>query len=210
MSSLQSFALIASAHFLALLSPGPDFLLILATSTRHGSRAGVRASAGIALANGVYIAAALAGVSALSQSPALLSALGWGGAAYLAWLGAKLLGAKAGKLSGSSDAAPAADPAAGSAAIRAGFVSGLLNPKNMLFYFSLFSLGAGQDSALVRTGYGLWMFTVVFCWDAWLARTLGRGRLHRWFNAHQRAIERGCGALFVLLAAGLALGARGA
>ncbi|WP_417067021.1 LysE family translocator [Niveibacterium terrae] len=206
MSALQSFILIATAHFLALLSPGPDFLLILATSTRHGSRAGVRASAGIALANGVYIAVALAGVSALARSPALLSALGWGGAAYLAWLGAKLLSAKAADHPASS----AADPAADTAVFRAGFLSGLLNPKNMLFYFSLFSLGAEQGSALTRTGYGLWMFTVVFCWDAWLARSLGRGRLHQWFNARQRKIERGCGALFVLLAAGLALGARGA
>ena len=208
MSSLQSFALIASAHFLALLSPGPDFLLILATSTRHGSRAGVRASAGIALANGVHIAATLAGVSALARSPALLSALGWAGAAYLAWLGVKLLHAKAASRSPESGAE--ADSAADPAAFRAGLISGLLNPKNMLFYFSLFSLGAGQGGALARTGYGLWMVTVVFCWDAWLAHTLGRGRLHQWFNARQRKIERGCGALFVLLAAGLALGARGA
>lgn len=199
MPLFQEFLLIATAHFVALLCPGPDFLLILSTSTRHGSAAGIRASAGIAVANGVYIAAALAGVSALARSPALLSSLTWGGAAYLVWLGWKLLNAKPGR---SAQAAPTAHPAA----FRAGLASGLLNPKNILFYFSLFSLGAGQGRGLIRVGYGLWMFGIVFLWDAWLARTLGHGRLHAWLRDRQRRIERGCGALFLLLAGALATG----
>ena len=133
------------------------------------------------------------------RSPALLSSLTWCGAAYLVWLGGKLLNSKGVQ---AEQALSTNHPAA----FRAGLASGLLNPKNILFYFSLFSLGAEHSSPLTRTGYGLWMFTVVFLWDAWLARSLGHGRLHAWLRARQRRIERGCGALFLLLAGALATG----
>ena len=55
---MQDFLWIAGAHFLALLSPGPDFFLVARSSLAHGWRGATGACIGIALANGVFIAAA--------------------------------------------------------------------------------------------------------------------------------------------------------
>ena len=55
---MQDFLWIAGAHFLALLSPGPDFFLVARSSLAHGLRGATGACIGIALANGVFIAAA--------------------------------------------------------------------------------------------------------------------------------------------------------
>jgi threonine/homoserine/homoserine lactone efflux protein len=50
---MQQFLMIAAAHFLALLSPGPDFFLIARTSLSAGWRVAGGVCLGIAVANGV-------------------------------------------------------------------------------------------------------------------------------------------------------------
>lgn len=52
---MPSFLLIASAHFLALLSPGPDFFLVARSALAAGWRTASGACLGIALANGLFI-----------------------------------------------------------------------------------------------------------------------------------------------------------
>ena len=63
MMGWQHFFLVAGAHFLALLSPGPDFFLVLRSALRQGRRQANAVCVGIALANGVYIALAVTGVA---------------------------------------------------------------------------------------------------------------------------------------------------
>ena len=87
MMGWQQFFLVAGAHFLALLSPGPDFFLVLRSALRQGRRQANAVCVGIALANGVYIALAVTGVALLQPGSAAFEALRWGGCAYLAWLG---------------------------------------------------------------------------------------------------------------------------
>ena len=159
MSHFQLFLLLAGTHFLALLSPGPDFFLVLRTTTRFGSSAGVRASAGIAAANALYVVCALSGVALLQRVPLLLEALRWLGCIYLAWLGWRILRSSR---SAVLDADVMAEPAGGSA-FWAGFLSGLLNPKNALFYFSLLSVVMPHAApAALRVFSGVWMVPVVF------------------------------------------------
>ncbi len=62
--------MIAAAHFLALLSPGPDFFLIARTSLSSGWRVASGACLGIAAANAVFIIAAFAGTAALRRGQA--------------------------------------------------------------------------------------------------------------------------------------------
>lgn len=47
-----------------------------------------------------------------------------------------------------------------------GFMSGILNPKNLLFYLSLFTAVLTKDVNLgFKLGLGIWMTLVVFLWD---------------------------------------------
>jgi len=201
MSHFQLFLLLAGTHFLALLSPGPDFFLVLRTSTRFGSRAGVLTSAGIASANAVYVACALSGVMLLQQTPLLLSMIRWLGCAYLAWLGWRILRGSGNPVQGND--APHTVSRNGSA-FWAGFLSGLLNPKNVLFYFSLLSVATPQGTpASLRVLYGVWMVAVVFAWDALLALGLGNGSARHFLLRQVAWIEKTLGCVFLAIAGGM-------
>ncbi|MET2951865.1 LysE family transporter, partial [Vibrio owensii] len=60
---MEQFLIVALAHFLALLSPGPDFFLVARTSISAGWRVASGTCLGIALANGLFISLAFAGLA---------------------------------------------------------------------------------------------------------------------------------------------------
>ncbi|ULX55142.1 lysine transporter LysE [Cupriavidus taiwanensis] len=201
----QQFAMVAGAHALALLSPGPDFFLVVRSALLHGPRRAGAVCLGIALGNGVFIGLALAGVAAMRDSPQLFAALQWAGCAYLAWLGWRLLNA-CGELSiPSGDAAARPAPAAWLAQLASGFLSAVLNPKNGLFYASLFSvLAASRTPPAVQLAYGIWMFAVVLGWDLLVAYGIGHPAIAARFGRSVRWVERATGAVLWLLALGVA------
>ncbi|SPA38628.1 neutral amino-acid efflux system [Cupriavidus taiwanensis] len=201
----QQFAMVAGAHALALLSPGPDFFLVVRSALLHGPRRARAVCLGIALGNGVFIGLALAGVAAMRDSPQLFAALQWAGCAYLAWLGWRLLNA-CGELSmPAADAAARPAPAAWLAQLASGFLSAVLNPKNGLFYASLFSvLAASSTPPAVQLAYGVWMFAVVLGWDLLVAYGIGHPAIAARFGRSVRWVERATGAVLWLLALGVA------
>jgi len=204
MNAWQQFCVIAGAHFLALISPGPDFFLIVRSSLVHGARTASGVCVGIALANGVYIGLAIGGVSLLQSVAGLYLLLKWTGCAYLAWLGWRLLRAS-GEIA--LPGAPSGRANVGSwwREFRIGFLSGILNPKNSLFYASLFSLGFDSDTpAGVQLAYGVWMFLVVLLWDLGVARAVGYPAVVGRFRAHVRKIEKVTGGILISLAAVIA------
>lgn len=79
-----------------------------------------------------------------------------------------------------------------------GLASGILNPKNALFYASLASLVAGSATWL-QVAYGTWMFSVVLAWDLLVALAIGNQRvLHRFAQALPW-LERASGVLLIVL-----------
>lgn len=207
---MQQFLLVAAVHFLALLSPGPDFFLIARTSLAAGWRVASGVCAGIAAANGVFIVAAFGGTAALRPDGTAFAALQLAGSAYLIHLGiafiraagAVPLGAAAGR-DGPAAGAPRTAPAWLRGA-RMGFVSGLLNPKNALFYASLAAmLGGSQASAGWKVAYGAWMFGVVLSWDLLVAVMIGNRAVLGRFGRALPWLERISGAMLILLAAGV-------
>ncbi|GAA5110374.1 LysE family translocator [Alloalcanivorax gelatiniphagus] len=200
---LDSFIPVAGAHFLALLSPGPDFILIARSALVSGWRTAAAVCVGVALGNGVFIALAVGGFALLDPDGPLFRVVQWAGAAWLFYLGIRFWRA--------ASRAPAGD--AGTAATlhgRAGFLAGLgsalLNPKNGLFYMGLFSLLAARATPTgVQALYGLWMFLVVLLWDLLVARLLvARGRAPG-LARHGPWVERAAGLLLIALAFGVVL-----
>ncbi|WP_028452200.1 LysE family translocator [Chitinilyticum aquatile] len=178
--SWQHFLAIASAHFLALLSPGPDFFLLVQQSLSKGRTAGIRLAAGIAMANLVFIILAVAGIALIREDGILYALLYWGGCTYLAWLGWQFWRARHACLTlGEAGNAPEQT----SPSFRTGLLSGLLNPKNALFYLALFTLLVPAGTSLLARGAtGLWMFALVFGWDCLIVRLLTSGGLPQRFS----------------------------
>lgn len=93
-STLLVFALVA---FVAIATPGPTVLLALANGSRHGVRQSLPGMLGAVLSDFVLVGAVALGLGALlAASEFWFSVVKWVGAAYLAWLGLRLLRSKGG------------------------------------------------------------------------------------------------------------------
>lgn len=117
--------------FLAI--PGPGNLALVTSTSKGGLKGGLAATLGVILGDQVLMWSAVAGVAALLHAyPDAFHAVQWVGAAYLAWMGAKMLLAKPG-------AAPVLNITAGHYLRQALFIT-VLNPKAILFYMAFFPL----------------------------------------------------------------------
>ena len=86
---------VAIIVFLAI--PGPGNLALITSTGKGGLRGGMAATMGVIAGDQVLMWAAVAGVAALlSTYPVAFNAVQWIGAAYLAWLGFKMLKTKPG------------------------------------------------------------------------------------------------------------------
>ena len=95
MPDFHHLLLFVGAGILLNLTPGPDVLYIVSHALRSGVKAGVVAALGINAGCFVHIFAAAVGVSALlAASATAFTVLKWVGAAYLLWVGGRLLVAK--------------------------------------------------------------------------------------------------------------------
>ncbi|MDB5856733.1 MAG: Lysine exporter protein [Ramlibacter sp.] len=147
MPDAQHLVLFIAAGLLLNLTPGPDVLYIVSNALRSGARAGVVAGLGITAGCFVHVFAAALGVSALmAASATAFTVLKWAGAAYLLWIGVKLLLAKASPVGWVGEATPALgsatrNPACESgttpwAIFRGGFLTNVLNPKVAIFFLA--------------------------------------------------------------------------
>lgn len=128
--------------FLAL--PGPGTFALLNATAKGGFRAGAAATFGVIGGDQVLMWLAAIGVAAVLQAnEALFKGLQYAGAAYLAWIGLKLVFAKAG-------AAPPVSLRSGHFSRQAFFIT-LMNPKAIVFYMAFFPLfiDAGQHRGFV-------------------------------------------------------------
>lgn len=204
MPAMQQFLIIAAAHFLALLSPGPDFFLVARTSLSAGWRVASGACLGIALANAVFIVAAFTGVSVLQPGSAAFIVLQLVGCLYLLYLGVLFIRHAGSSVLQAAQGTAAARPINWMQAAGMGFLSGILNPKNALFYVSLASmLGNAHGSAGWKLFYGAWMFAVVLGWDLLVALAIGNGRVLRRFQRALPLLERLSGLVLIALALGM-------
>ncbi|GFE62818.1 LysE family translocator [Geobacter sp. AOG2] len=196
---LLEFGAIAVAHFLALISPGPDFFLIVGTAARQGRARAAAVCFGIAAANGLYILLALTGCAVVKNRPLLWASLKTAGALYLLYLAVLLL--RAPPRADRGAAVP--EKVAASSRFRsfgAGFLSAALNPKNAVFYLSLFALIVDPKTpAGVQAVYGAWMFCAVLGWDLLVARTIGNGRVTRYVDGSAHWLEKGSGIVLFIL-----------
>lgn len=203
---LFEFAALAMAHFLALISPGPDFFLIVGTSVREGAAQAAGLCAGIAAANGAYILLALTGFAFIKQTPLLFAALRTAGALYLVYLGVMLL--KAPRRPLHSPGQPEAESRSTNRRkqFAAGFLSAILNPKNAVFYLSLFTVIVSRDTPQpIQASYGFWMVLAVFFWDLSIARLAGGEKVRCLLDRHTHRIEKCSGGALLLLGAALLL-----
>ncbi len=133
MLGIGNYGAFCAAVLVFLALPGPGTFALLTSTSKGGLRAGAAATLGVILGDQVLMWLAVAGVAALLQAnPMLFKAVQYAGAAYLAWIGLKLLFAKPGQ------ASPVRiEPRQ---YLRQALLVTLLNPKAIIFYMAFFPL----------------------------------------------------------------------
>ncbi|WP_085317922.1 LysE family translocator [Derxia lacustris] len=209
------------------LTPGPDTAFIVGRSLAHGPRAGVVSALGISLGCCAHVLLAAFGLTAIvAASATAFTVIKLAGAAYLIWLGLRMLLAREDKAPATGStaatdgarhtavqdqtAAPLQLASARTAVLlRQAMLTNLLNPKVVVFFLSFFPqfvAPAAPSKALAFVALGVvfvlmsTVYNAAVGWSAGaLVRALGsKPGLGRWLG-------RGVGAGFVALGCKLAL-----
>ena len=197
------FAVVAAAHALAVMSPGPDLAIVTRQTLAHGRGAGLRTALGIASGISVHITYAMFGLAwAIQQYPPLLTGLRYVGALLLLWIGWGALRAK-------PSTGPAPVTAGTHAAARdfgIGFLTNALNVKAMLFFVALCSAVITVGTSVqLRLALGAWMIFATGLWFCFVAWTLGHPRVRARLQAYGHWIDRVMGAILLVLGCGMLL-----
>jgi threonine/homoserine/homoserine lactone efflux protein len=134
MFGITDYGAFCAAILVFLALPGPGTFALLTSTGKGGFRAGAAATWGVIAGDQVLMWLAVAGVAALlAATPMVFKAVQYAGAAYLAWIGLRLLLSR-----GEGDASPVRIEPRHYA--RQAFVITLLNPKAIVFYMAFFPL----------------------------------------------------------------------
>lgn len=137
----------AAASAALLLIPGPTVLLVLSYALSKGRSVAIASASGVALGDFIAMSASLAGLGALvATSAALFTALKWIGAAYLIWLGVRLL--RSASSAGLDTIATERHVTARSVFFHAAGVTAL-NPKSIAFFIAFVPQFVRMDSPLL-------------------------------------------------------------
>ena len=142
---------IAVIVFLAI--PGPGNLAIITSTSKGRIIGGLAATFGVIAGDQVLMWLAVAGVAALlAANPALFTIVQYAGAAYLAYLGVRMVLAKPGD-------APILKMEA-RRYFRQGMLITLLNPKAIVFYMAFFPLFVDPARHQGMTTFGVMALTI--------------------------------------------------
>ncbi|MCW9009645.1 LysE family translocator [Marinobacter sp.] len=198
-----------SAAVLLNLSPGPDIAFILGQTLRHGRRQGLAAMFGIWTGAGLHVVMAAAGLSAILATSALaFSIVKWLGAAYLIWLGIKMLLSRGDSFVSNEDL----NNQSKHSVYWQGVLVSALNPKVAIFFLAFLPQfvvdGAGSNGSQLFLHGSLIIVVAAFIEPPLV---LAGARLGSFLKKNRRVglwMDRGLGALFVTLGVRLAASTR--
>ena len=204
---LMQWLTLVAVFGLAVLSPGPDFVMAVKNALTHGRKAGVLTAIGLGGGVLVHVTYTLFGIAALiAKSILFFNLLKYFGAAYLIYMGVKALRSQGVATDPLAQTTHDATPFGTFAALRSGFVTNVLNPKASLFFLALFTQIVHADTPhAVQAVFGITCAVMVMIWFSVVSFVLTTKRLRAQFLRAAKWIDRSCGAVFIALGLKLAL-----
>ncbi len=208
---LVNWLLLVTVFSVAVVSPGPDFVMVIRNSVLQGRKAGLMTAIGLGLGVIVHVTYTIAGLAALiSKSILLFNVLKYAGAAYLIYVGVKALRSR-GMTTDTESEPQTAITMTSMQALRCGFITNLLNPKATMFFLALFSQIIDPSYSLgIQSIFGLTCSLMVMAWFSIVAVVLTTPAIKARFMRASKWIDRTCGAFFIALGVRLALMTRAA
>ncbi|WP_417781840.1 LysE family translocator [Terasakiella pusilla] len=198
MELLHGLLVITTLHVFAIVSPGPEFLLISRQTLEHGKKIGLFCVLGSLLGSIIHIGYSSFGLAqVLSQSKNALLFIQLAGGGYLIYLG---LGAMRARPKQCTDSQPPLLLENSRKSLRKGFLCNLLNPKAILYYPAVFTFVLSSDISNGEiTIYGLWMMSIHALWFTFVVLILSKPRINQLYGRYSHWIDRILGVAMVLL-----------
>lgn len=205
------FFIIATAHLVAVASPGPDFAVVLKHAVSYGRRCAMYTSLGVGSAIMLHITYSLVGIALLlTQTPWLFELFKYAAAAYLCYIGFSAIRSPPPKPGADGEAQAANNPYAEISNKRAfwtGFMTNGLNPKATLFFLSLFSVIVAVDTPnSVKLFYGVYMSLATAAWFCFLSMIVSQARVRSFLLQKGHWFDRLMGCILIALAVKLLVG----
>lgn len=204
---LSQLFLVAGIHLLAVMSPGPDFAMVMRNSLVYSRRTGVLAALGLSLGIALHVTYSLLGIGLLiSRSILLFNAIKWIGALYLIFIGVRSLISRRPKDDKQLLSVEKQDLTTGQA-LRMGFLTNALNPKATLFFLALFTTVVSPSTPVAyKLVYGVEMVIATFAWFAFVAVILSHSKINSLFARVKHRIEKVFGVVLIAFGLKVALG----
>lgn len=205
MEYLSAIVTVAIIHLLAVMSPGPDFVMLTRNSLIYSRKTGVFTALGLGIGIILHVIYSIVGIGVLiSQSIVLFNILKFLGAAYLIYLGYKSLTSKATSLDIKDT--QIREDISRLKAVKIGFLTNALNPKVTLFFLSVFTMVINPKTPLgVKIFMGLEMSVVTFLWFAFLAYVVSHRFVKLKISKVQHFAEKFIGVVLISLGIKVAL-----
>ena len=196
---------LALVCMMGAMSPGPSLAVVLKHSLNGGMKNGMLAALSHGFGVGLYAAASLLGLGALMlQFPTVYQFLVYLGAAYLAYLGLKILFSKP----NDSELQVQKSAVSSSKALQDGFAIAFLNPKLAIFFLALFSQFIDPENLTLNIGIimCLTVFVIDTGWYLLVALLTDMSKKRFGFTKQNVWLDRLLGMVFIALAIKVVIG----
>ena len=186
-------------HLLAMISPGPDFLLIVRNSVKYSPGTGRYTAVGIAMGLIVHMTYCILGLGLIiSNSIMLFNLIKYLGAAYLICIGIMSFMSKEEDLDLS--AKKETKMISPKQAIKMGFYVNVLNPKATLAFVSLFSAFITPETPIsIQYTFAVFVVVSAVMWFSLVASIFTIQKVQVAFNKAKTRVDRTIGILLVSL-----------
>jgi threonine/homoserine/homoserine lactone efflux protein len=196
--SLPHTITILSIFSLAIISPGPNFILVLNSSLLQSTKVGAFTAIGVATGSGIFALSGTFGVLIVITSiPYFALAIKWIGGGYLIYLGVTMLRQKSNQEGITKEGAVRLKPAE---AFSRGLGTNLTNPKAWAFYLSLFTIIIPPEISLFdKVVLTASMFFISLCWYSAVALLISHSKFQSKFQRHQTTLQTLFGLMLLIL-----------
>ncbi|WP_285162856.1 LysE family transporter [Shewanella goraebulensis] len=201
---------LAVIHCLALISPGPDFAIIVKTSTQQSRQTALMCAAGISASILIHSLLSLLGISIMiKQSELAYFTVQIIGVSYLAWMGFGALASAVKSFQNKSEPSEVLQTRSAKANIsfdaitpakgfKIGLYTNLLNPKALIFFITIFTvLVTPEVTASTKIASASLLFILSLIWFCFLALILTKPAIQNKMSKGSNIIDAITGVIFI-------------
>ena len=197
---MLDFGLIAAVgliHLVALVSPGPDFVVACRNSLLYSRTIGIYTAVGFGLGICVHISYAVFGLSWLiANNELIFTVIQYLGAFYLMFIGIQSLRSFQSQIG--QETVSASSRISPFRAVRIGFITNVLNPKATLFFLSLFSTMLNQTvGELTLVVIAVLLVVTTILWFSLVALLISHPRFTTVLKRYEKTIQQFFGVLLI-------------